>query len=146
MIRKTALPAMLVAVMDLALKLLPLGEDRTLVPGFLGLRSLLNRGVAFGLFQGSPLLNALLVSLVLGFAALWLANDPPAGVRAAGAAMMLGGALGNLLDRLLHGAVSDYLMFLFMEFPVFNLADACVSVGAGILILDTLLLGREASG
>ncbi len=146
MIRKTALPAMLVAAMDLALKLLPLGEDRTLVPGVLGLHSLSNRGVAFGLFQGSPLSNALLVSLVLCFAALWLHRNPPSGLQAAGTAMMLGGALGNLLDRLLHGAVSDYLMLLFMEFPVFNLADACVSVGAGILILDTLLLGREASG
>ncbi len=139
MIRKTALPALLIAVLDLALKLVPLGENRPLIPGLLGLHSLSNGGVAFGLFQDKPLLNLLIVSLLLLSAGVWLTQHPPAGFQAAGAAMMLGGAAGNLIDRLAHGEVSDYLQFLFFEFPVFNLADACVTIGAVILILDMLL-------
>lgn len=139
MIRKIALPALLIAVLDLALKLVPLGENRPLIPGLLGLHSLSNEGVAFGLFQDRPLLNLLLIGLLLLSAGIWLAQHPPAGLQAAGAAMMLGGAAGNLMDRLTHGEVSDYLQFLFIEFPVFNLADACVTIGAGLLILDMLL-------
>ncbi len=142
MIRKTALPALLIALLDLTLKLIPLGKNRPLIPGVLGIHSLSNGGVAFGLFQGNPLLNLLLISLLLLSAGTWLAHRPPAGFQAAGAAMMLGGAAGNLMDRMAHGAVSDYLQFLFFEFPVFNLADACLTVGAGFLILD-MLLARE---
>lgn len=139
MIRKTALPAMLLAALDLALKLLPLGENRTLIPGFLGLYSASNRGVAFGLFSDSPLINALFISLILIMGSIWLTKNPPAALRAAGAALLLGGAAGNLMDRLLHGAVSDYLVFEFMAFPVFNLADVFLTVGAVLLILDLML-------
>jgi signal peptidase II len=139
MIRKIALPAMLLAALDLAIKLLPLGEERTLIPGFLGLTSASNRGVAFGMLSGSPLINALLIGLVIILASIWLIKNPPAIFQAAGAALLLGGAAGNLLDRLLHGAVSDYLVFEFMAFPVFNLADVFLTVGAALLILDLLL-------
>ena len=142
MIRKTALPALLIALLDLTLKLIPLGENRPLVPGVLGIHSLSNRGVAFGLFTDRPLLNLLLITLLLLSAGTWLHHPPPSGFQAAAAAMMLGGAAGNLMDRIAHGAVSDYLQFLFFKFPVFNLADACLTVGAGFLILD-MLLARE---
>jgi lipoprotein signal peptidase len=83
MIRKIALPAMLLAALDLAIKLLPLGEERTLIPGFLGLTSASNRGVAFGMLSGSPLINALLIGLVIILASIWLIKNPPAAFQAA---------------------------------------------------------------
>ena len=144
MIRKTALPAMLLASLDLALKLLPLGENRSLIPGFLGLHSMSNRGVAFGLLSESPFINALLICLIILGSAVWLATNPPRAFRAAGAALLLGGAAGNLLDRLLHGAVSDYLVFEFIAFPVFNLADIFLTIGTALLILDLMIPRKKA--
>ena len=137
--RKTALPAMLLATLDLAVKLLPLGDNRSLIPGILGLHSTSNRGVAFGLLSGSPFINALLISVIILLSAVWLTMNPPRIFQSAGAALLLGGAAGNLLDRLLHGAVSDFIVFEFMVFPVFNLADVFLTIGAVLLILDLLI-------
>lgn len=55
--------------------------------------------------------------------------------------LILGGAIGNLVDRVMHGYVVDYLVFYYdtWYFPAFNVADTCISIGAGLLILDMLL-------
>lgn len=67
-------------------------------------------------------------------------------------ALVLGGAVGNLLDRILHGAVVDFLLFrwpggpaLFNPWPAFNLADSCISVGAALLILDSFRRSKVKS-
>lgn len=67
-------------------------------------------------------------------------------------ALVLGGAIGNLIDRFVHGAVVDFLVFrwpggpaLFNPWPAFNLADSCISVGAVLLILDSFRRSRKAS-
>ncbi|HYJ18498.1 MAG TPA: signal peptidase II [Burkholderiales bacterium] len=67
-------------------------------------------------------------------------------------ALVLGGAIGNLIDRVLHGAVVDFLLFrwpggpaLFNPWPAFNLADSCISVGAVLLIFDSFSRSRKAS-
>ena len=122
MIHLLAFVALGTVVCDLALKLVPLGEQRVLLPGVLGLAYAQNRGVAFGLLNQSPLVS-LLFSLAL---------------------VLLGGALGNLTDRALHGAVSDYLQLLLFRFPLFNLADACLTLGALLLALCALLPGGKA--
>jgi signal peptidase II len=64
----------------------------------------------------------------------------------AGLALVLGGALGNVVDRLLHGHVVDFLHFHWERwyFPAFNVADTAITIGAGLLILDALLEGRRA--
>ena len=59
--------------------------------------------------------------------------------------LMLGGGLGDLIDRVLNGAVVDYLNLLFMRFAVFNFADICVCVGAGLLVLYIFLDDLRAS-
>lgn len=67
-------------------------------------------------------------------------------------ALVLGGAVGNLIDRILHGAVVDFLLFrwpggpaLFNPWPAFNLADSCISVGAVLLIWDSFRRSRVKS-
>jgi signal peptidase II len=79
---------------------------------------------------------------------LWTLRDRSQQVLGMGLALVLGGALGNLLDRLLLGHVIDFIQVLIAgwPFPSFNVADAAISVGAGLLIIDALFLsGREAA-
>ncbi|MGE5626314.1 MAG: signal peptidase II [Bacillota bacterium] len=77
----------------------------------------------------------------------WLWRMPAAGNRwvAAGLALVAGGAMGNVWDRLAHGYVVDFLQFHWHSwyFPAFNVADSCITVGAALLILDGLFLERK---
>jgi len=144
MIHFLAFVALGTAVCDLALKLVPLGGPRALLPGVLGLAYTQNRGVAFGLLDSRPE-----VSLLVSVALVLLGGVYARGLRltrpeALGAGLMLGGALGNLMDRILHGAVSDYLQLQLFRFPLFNLADACLTLGALLLAFCALLPGGKA--
>jgi signal peptidase II len=67
------------------------------------------------------------------------------GLLACGLALVLGGALGNLIDRIRLGHVIDFIHFHWNEayFPAFNIADSAITVGAGCLLLDALLEGRR---
>ena len=53
--------------------------------------------------------------------------------------VLLGGGIGNLIDRVIWGGVTDYIRLLFIRFPVFNFADVCVVIGAGMLIYHVLI-------
>ena len=145
MIRKTAVPATLAACLDLFLKLWPGLREGTLVPGVLEVRRVTNTGAAFGLLPGAPWALGVLGAAAIALLALYLRGDPPRGFMAAGFALLLGGAAGNLLDRLLHGFVHDWLMFSFVRFPVFNLADAFLTAGAALLAFGLLRPGAEAA-
>jgi len=115
-----------------------LGEAIPLIPGVLGLRYAENTGMAFSLFSGRPWLLGILsgVLIVLGFAVL---GRYRLGNTACIAAMlMLGGAAGNMIDRLVRGFVPDMIETLFMNFPVFNVADSCLTVGC-VLVMISLL-------
>ena len=136
--------AMMVLALDLLLKQLPLGPDRVLIPGVLGLTRVQNTGVAFGLLKGSPGLNLVLTGLIILGGLVWLLRQKKLGGFAAFCAgLMLGGALGNFLDRMINGFVTDYLQLLFLHFPVFNLADVAVTAGALLLMLYILLGSRK---
>jgi signal peptidase II len=120
------------------------GDVRKLFPG-IQLVHVRNTGVAFSLFSGGgPLVLVLTVAalaLLLGYFALrpsrpwlWL----PTG-------LLIGGALGNLVDRLAHGAVTDFIQFSFWTgFPAFNVADAAITVGVFTLLL--VLEGGRGGG
>lgn len=119
----------------------------TLVPGILQLQYTENRGGAFGLFGGATwlfLTATLIVTFVIVLASLRL----PRGVLAVALGMVLGGALGNLTDRLvrgpgLSGRVIDFLAIAREPdgrplWPVFNLADSAIVVGAALIVIGTL--------
>ncbi len=105
-----------------------------------------NPGIAFSLFanSNSPLLRVLLIVgalLIIGVIAWLLVVSKNLGaLNAAGLALLLGGATGNLTDRILHGAVTDFLeVFLgTYRWPAFNVADSAITVGAILLIFDVL--------
>lgn len=124
----------------------PEDNVRPVIDGFFDLVHRHNRGVAFSMFADfdaawtAPLLItfALIVMSVL----VWfLVTDRAGGRRArTGMALILGGAAGNLLDRLQHGSVIDFLDFYVSSYhwPAFNVADSCIVVGAGLVILELL--------
>jgi signal peptidase II len=111
-------------------------QGMTLIPGVLGLYPARNTGLAFSLFSGRPWLLGLLSLILIAGAFLFLRGKSLTPLCRVGLMMMLGGALGNMLDRFLTGFVPDLIEFLFVRFAVFNLADACLVVGCGLVIID----------
>ncbi len=133
-------------------RFMALHDSRAIIPGLLHLTPVHNRGAAFGFlsnveFSGQAGLLALvsLVALaVILLYALWL---PATRVRPQVAlALVLGGAVGNLIDRLTLGYVVDFvdLFWRTHHWPMFNAADSAISVGVALLVLDMLREpGRE---
>ena len=107
-----------------------------LIPGILGLTPARNTGMAFSLLSGHPWLLAGLSLVMIAGAFLFLRGKQLSPLTRTGLMLMLGGALGNLADRLVLGWVPDMIEFLFVRFAVFNVADACLTVGCGLVILD----------
>lgn len=89
------------------------------------------------------------VAVVVSAVILWWLHRQPAGriVVPLGLAMVLGGAIGNLVDRLQHGYVVDFLLVHYggWSFPAFNLADAAITVGVALLLVDGFFLERARS-
>jgi signal peptidase II len=112
------------------------GESITLVPGFLSLTYIKNDGGAFGILGGSQMI-LLVGSTVAVVVVLWmLLSGRPSMLTMLGCGLILGGAAGNLLDRLSGGEVTDYIHFSFWY--IFNAADAAIVVGVGLLLLSAL--------
>jgi signal peptidase II len=121
-------------------------DPRPLTP-FLDLVLRWNRGISFSLLaRDSALGQIALVALTLavtGLLTVWLFRSGSA-LPAVGLGLIIGGALGNAIDRVAHGAVVDYLdLHAFgRHFFVFNVADAAINIGVALLILDLLLAPR----
>ena len=122
------------------------GWRRTVIPGFFDLVHTRNSGIAFGLLADSPLpwmrIALIALSLVAAVAMAWLLVAGRAGGQRsrAGIALILGGAAGNLLDRLMDGGVVDFILIYFRghEWPAFNVADSAIVVGAALVLLELL--------
>jgi signal peptidase II len=109
-----------------------------------------NRGISFSLFaRGSESGEAALLALTLAAVVLlaWWLFRSRSTLPAIGLGLIIGGALGNAADRLIHGAVVDYLdLHAFgRHFFVFNLADAAINIGVALLIVDLLPFAREST-
>jgi signal peptidase II len=109
------------------------GESITVIPGFLSITHIRNDGGAFGILGGSPLV-LLIGSVVAVMIVLWmLLTGRPSRLTTLGGGLILGGAAGNLLDRLSTGEVTDFVHF--SLWYVFNAADAAITVGVATLLL-----------
>ena len=133
--------ALLVFLLDQGLKSvvegsMRLGESIELVPGVLSLTYIKNDGGAFGILGGSQLL-LLAGSAVAIAVVLWmLLSGAGSKLTTLGCGLILGGAAGNLLDRLTAGEVTDYVHFSFWY--IFNAADAAITVGVALLLISAL--------
>ena len=130
-----------------------LHESVSLIPDYLDLTRVHNTGAAFGMFnsmdfQGKTIVLTLVAAMALGGVAWYAASVPPSDRLARlGVAAILGGAIGNLIDRATAGYVLDFVdaSWRGWHFWAFNVADAAISIGVVLMIFDLLGLGRRAS-
>ncbi|WP_294496286.1 signal peptidase II [uncultured Gemmiger sp.] len=118
--------------------LLP-GGVMPLIPGIVELRYSLNQGMAFSLLWGKQTFLIAITSIALLAVAVYLFWKRPPLVERIAWTMVLGGGVGNLIDRIASGQVVDYLNFQFVDFAIFNFADICVTGGIALLILSVLV-------
>ncbi len=120
------------------------------IPGFFRLTHTENTGAAFSLFADSPahwktglLIGFSVLAMVIVSALLWK-QERPLTITGIALSLILGGAVGNLWDRIASGRVVDFLLFYVKQYqwPVFNLADSAIVVGASLLVLE-ILFGRS---
>lgn len=128
---------------------LPLQEKIDLLP-FLALYRTYNTGIAFSMLSSLGDTGLIVVALAVVAFVLYLAARTAPGqvLSRIGFALIVGGALGNLIDRAVYGHVIDYILFHtpVWSFAVFNLADAFISVGAALVVLDEFVAWRRQSG
>ena len=129
------------------------GWHHELIPNFIYLVRSSNPGIAFGVFADSPSATTR-VLLILGSAAviaalawLFVAGHSGGSLTAAGLALLLGGATGNVTDRIVHGAATDFFEVLLGNYhwPAFNVADSAITIGAALIIIDVLFFHKHHS-
>lgn len=111
-----------------------------LIPHLVELRFVLNQGMAFSLLSGKQLFLIVATSAALLLVAYELFfRSRGKLLQQTAFILVLGGGIGNLIDRVLNGEVVDYINLLFMNFAVFNFADICVCVGVAMWVLVIFL-------
>lgn len=129
-----------------------IGESIPAVPGILSLTYTKNDGGAFGVLGGQSVVLLLGSAVAVAFVLWMLLKGPPARATAAGCGLILGGAAGNLIDRLGAGQVTDFFDLEFWplkQWPVFNVADIAIVLGVAVLFLAALRpegAGEPATG
>ena len=111
-------------------------ESRIIIPHVLWFTYVQNQHGAFGLFGSHPLILAGLASIVLIMFFLWYRQERGGWSTHIAFALILGGAIGNIVDRIRLGFVVDF--FDLRWFPVFNVADSCITIGVILLLLRML--------
>jgi signal peptidase II len=124
---------------------LPLRQGVDVLP-FLAMFRTYNEGIAFSMlnFAGDKALIALTLVILAAVFWFWRRVEPSQHFVRAGLALIVGGALGNLVDRLVYGHVIDFVLVHAgaWSFAVFNLADSFITIGAGMVLLGEILDGR----
>jgi len=124
-----------------------------IIPGFFDIVRSENRGVAFGLFNDSTsewrtlVLVLLSIAAVIGVSILLWRPDRLDRLSRWGFALILGGAAGNVVDRILYGKVTDFLLLYIRDYqwPAFNVADSAIVIGCGLFLLDSMRSKRQAA-
>ncbi len=149
---KLGLVILLVLLLDQSTKLLvsanmSLHESNEVIPGLLHITLVHNTGMAFGIFSAAaipykPVLVTILSIVALGAVAVYAVSSP-ANERLSqfALAFILGGAAGNIIDRIRLGYVVDFVDVFYRNshWPAFNVADSAICAGVGLLLVDTLL-------
>ncbi|MCF6137033.1 signal peptidase II [Pseudalkalibacillus berkeleyi] len=124
-----------------------LGEQVTIIENLFYIQSHRNRGAAFGILQGQMWLF-IIVTIVVMIAVIYYLHTEAIGndLLSTSLALILGGAVGNFIDRLFRGEVVDFLDFYIInyDFPIFNIADSALVIGVGLIAIAFLLEGRTS--
>lgn len=130
---------------------LPLHESTTVIRGFLDLTHVRNTGAAFGILNSVDFTYKPLLMMLVAFGALLAIGAYAVKLGAheriarTGLALILGGAIGNLLDRIVHGYVLDFVDVYYrnVHFWAFNVADAAITIGAILVLFEVLFSGHH---
>jgi signal peptidase II len=108
-------------------------------PGVFEITLTFNKGIAFGLFQGAGVFMApIALGMALAAGVYSFRNPKDSMPSHAAMGLLASGAVGNLIDRVAFGKVTDMFWFRLINFPVFNVADACITIATGLLLLTWL--------
>ncbi|WP_219836373.1 signal peptidase II [Paenibacillus sp. R14(2021)] len=129
---------------------LDMGQTKQVLGDFFIITSIRNKGAAFGILQEQRWLFIVITLIVVGAIFWYLTKNRNSGKvwLLTGLGLVLGGAIGNFMDRLLYGQVVDFLQFTFGSyvFPIFNIADSGICIGVGLILLDALLTSKKENG
>ena len=147
MIRRYGWIALLVLAADQAVKYLACRLQATfpLIPGVLAFTYAENTGMAFSLLSGRSWLLGLISAAVIVLGLLALRRYRLGPLPSVAAMLMLGGAAGNMIDRLFHGYVVDMFEVLLFRFAIFNVADAALTVGCVLMAASLLFNPKDWS-
>jgi signal peptidase II len=143
--------AIIVVLLDqftkwLVVKYMELGESIPLITNFLYLTSHRNKGAAWGILQGQMWFFYIITTVVIIGIVLFLQRMPKKEkLMGWSLSFMLGGAIGNFIDRLFRKEVVDFInTYIFTyDFPIFNIADSALVIGVGLFFIHTLLEGKQ---
>ena len=116
----------------------------SVLPRILNLVYVKNTGAACSILSGKTFFLSL-ISLAVCVGIVWylIKNRPESKLMLLSVSLVLGGAVGNLIDRMLRGSVVDFFEVIFVDFPVFNVADIAITAGAVLLMIYVLFFDRE---
>ncbi|WP_424768346.1 signal peptidase II [Paenibacillus sp. sgz302251] len=124
-----------------------IGDQISVISNFFLITSHRNRGAAFGILQEQRLFF-IIITIVIVIGIIWYIQAMRKTAKPwllIGLGLVLGGALGNFLDRARYGEVVDFLQFNFgsYQFPIFNVADSAIVCGVALILIDTLLSAKD---
>ncbi len=136
-------------VLDLISKLLIIKSDvhQTVINNFLYIKKVTNTGAAFSIFSGATAIFILIAIVVLIYIFKEFINKVDTKLELIGISMLIGGVLGNLIDRIVYGKVVDFISFKFGSyyFPVFNLADTFIVLGVAFIIINSIRSSKDGN-
>jgi signal peptidase II len=129
----------------------PWGVDVPVIEGLFSFGKTTNRGIVFGMFpQAGPVFLVVSVLAVPAILFIFMSIKKPRWVLTASLALILGGTLGNMYDRVLEGEVRDFIKFYYVDkagethtWPLFNIADSCICIGVLLLTLEMLFFDEK---
>ena len=145
----TAVIIVLVLAADLLSKYMIAGnpalQNIVVIPGFFHITYAENTGMAWSMMSGQTALLALISAAAVGGMLWYLLTKHPDKLTSAALSLMIGGAAGNLFDRLFLGYVRDFLDFYIFgyDFPIFNIADSALCIGVFLLLISALLEEKD---
>lgn len=118
-----------------------------IIKGFFSLTYAENTGMAWSLLSGKQVFLSLVSAIAIGVMIYYVITQKSKGLIKIALALMIGGAFGNLFDRVVLGYVRDFLDFIIFgyDFPIFNIADSALTIGVCLLILASLLEEKKES-
>ncbi len=124
-------------------KYMEFGESISVIDNFFYITSHRNRGAAWGILQGKMWFFYIITSVVIAFLIVYIFRVKKDRLLGIALGLMLGGAIGNFLDRILRQEVVDFFHFIPFNFPVFNVADSMLFIGVATIFVHTFLQDRK---